>query len=69
VETADGTRFQIQYPDGTSIDPSNGDLIGPNGEIIATLGGTLELRGKVNEDAGSICQIGPIFDAVEVLVR
>jgi hypothetical protein len=66
VEADDGTRYEVQYPDGYAIDRSNGDLIGPGGEVVVPLGGELELRGAVQTDLGSICQLGPIFRAVEV---
>ncbi len=69
VEAADGTRYQVQYPDGYSIDPSSGDLIGPDGSVVAPLGSELALRGVVRGDVGSICQIGPIFEAFEVQAR
>jgi hypothetical protein len=66
VEAGDGTRYQVKYPDGYSIDPSSGDLIGPDGSVMAPLGAELTLRGVVRGDLGSICQIGPIFEAFEV---
>jgi hypothetical protein len=66
VEAGDGTRYQVKYPDGYSIDPSSGDLIGPDGSVMAPLGAELTLRGVVRGDLGSTCQIGPIFEAFEV---
>ena len=67
VEVADGTRYQVQYPEGYAIDPSSGDLIGPDGAVVVPLGGQIEIRGAVQTDMGSICQIGPIFRAFEVV--
>ena len=64
-----GTRYQVIYPDGYSIDAATGDLLGPDGEVLVPIGGDLELHGAVNDDLGSICQIGPIFEAVEVAAR
>lgn len=69
VEVDDGVRYQVQYPEGYAIDPSNGDLIGPDGAVVVPLGGAIELRGAVRGDMGSICQIGPIFRAFEVVAR
>lgn len=67
VETADGTRYQVLYPQDFAIDPSNGDLTGPDGAVVVPLGGELQLRGAVDPEMVSICQIGPIFRASEVI--
>lgn len=67
VEAADGTRYQVLYPQGFAVDPSNGDLTGPDGAVVVPLGATLQLRGAVDPELVSTCQIGPIFRASEVV--
>lgn len=62
-----GVRYQVQYPDGYRIDPANGDLIGPDEAVIASLGDGVEVRGAPLNDVGTICQIGPVFGATEVM--
>lgn len=67
VETDDGTRYQVLYPDGYAIDPSSGNLVRPDGDVAVPLGGELQLRGALQTEMASICQIGPIFQALEVI--
>ena len=54
VEVADGTRYQVQYPEGWAIDPTSGDLIGPDGAVVVALGGEILLRGAGQTEVGSI---------------
>ena len=61
----DGTVYQVIYPDGWRADPMTGALSGPTGERIE-LGGRVTVRGAVT-DMLSTCQIGPIFQATEVV--
>ena len=67
LEAGDGTRYQVLYPDGYAIDRSSGDLTGPAGAIVAPLGAELQLRGAVDPEMVTICQIGPVFRASEVV--
>lgn len=67
VEAVDGTRYQVLYPQGFAVDPSSGDLLGPDGAVVVPLGAELQLRGAVDPEMVSICQIGPIFRASEVM--
>lgn len=67
VEARDGTRYQVLYPDGYAIDRSSGDLTGPDGAVVAQLGAELQLRGAVDREMVTICQIGPVFRASEVV--
>lgn len=66
LETADGTRFQVVYPAGWQIDRATGQLVGPDG-TRSQLGTTVSIRGSVRTDMASICQVGPIFLASEVI--
>jgi hypothetical protein len=65
LEAADGTRYEIIYPDGWTIDVAAAELHGPAG-LVAEAGEPVTVRGGVASDRSSICQIGPIFMATEV---
>jgi hypothetical protein len=65
--TEDGTRYEVIYPPGYDIDRSSGTLRDPSGVVIATPGDVVTVRGRVATDLASICQIGPIFQATEVV--
>lgn len=65
LETAKGTRYEVLYPKGWTR--GSGQLTNPQGEVVATAGDTVTVRGEIAVDAVSICQIGPIFRADEVV--
>lgn len=64
---ADSTRFQVIYPPGWQITASPLQLTNPGGEVVATGGETITVRGHRADDMVSICQIGPMFAASEVI--
>jgi hypothetical protein len=64
---ADGTRYEVIYPEGWSVDRTGGVLRGPAGEVVE-LGESLTVHGSIATDRSSICQIGPIFVATEVQI-
>jgi hypothetical protein len=64
-EALDGTRYELILPDGWTLD-SNSNLSDPSGEIVAGIGDTVTVGGRVANDMASICQIGPIFQAVDI---
>jgi hypothetical protein len=66
LETDDGTRYQVLWPDGWRLD-GGGSLVSATGETVAGPGDELTVRGRVADDMASICQIGPIFRASEVI--
>jgi hypothetical protein len=67
LDTGDGTRYQVMYPDGWQVDRGSGVLSGPEGQRVE-LGAQLTVRGEVMTDMVSTCQIGPIFQATEVVL-
>jgi hypothetical protein len=67
LQADDGTRYQVMWPDGWHLD-GQGRLIDPSGETVARGNDEVTVRGQVAEDMASICQIGPIFRAREVVV-
>jgi hypothetical protein len=67
LETDKGSRYEVIYRDGWYVDKSTGELIDPTGDVSARPGDTVTVRGEVAIDAVSICQIGRIFRADEVI--
>jgi hypothetical protein len=65
LETDEGTRYEIVYPDGWTLDRIGAELCGPGGQL-AHAGASVTVRGAVATDRSSICQIGPIFVATDV---
>ncbi|MGH2427787.1 MAG: hypothetical protein ACRDGV_02700 [Candidatus Limnocylindria bacterium] len=69
LQTPDRTRYEVIYPDGWELRMSPLELISPQGEVVATGGDSVSVRGSEAGDMASICQIGPIFRAAEVLTE
>ncbi len=67
LQADDGTRFQVIYPEGWQVVASPLQLTNPSGEVVATGGETITVRGHRADDMMSICQIGPMFAASEVI--
>lgn len=67
LETADGTRYEVIYPTGWDIDRASGALSDPTGAVVAGPGDVVTVRGEEASEMVSICQIGPIFQATEVV--
>lgn len=69
LQTDDGTRYQVIYPEGWDLELSPLQLTSPDGEVVARGGDEVTVRGSVSTDMASICQIGPIFQATMVVTR
>jgi hypothetical protein len=67
LQTADGTRYEVIYPDGWRADRATGALSDPTGAVVAGPGAVVTVRGEEASDMASFCQIGPIFQATEVV--
>lgn len=67
LQTADGTRYEVIYPAGWSVNTTTGELIDATGDVSATPGDSVTVRGEIATDAVSICQIGRILRADEVV--
>jgi hypothetical protein len=67
LEADDGTHYEVIYPDGWQVQASPLQLTDPHGEVVATGGEMITVRGAVAHEMASICQIGPIFRATEVV--
>jgi hypothetical protein len=67
LEAPNGTRYQVIYPDGWQLQLSPLQLTSPEGEVVARGGDKVTVRGSEASDMVSICQIGPMFRASEVV--
>jgi hypothetical protein len=67
IEAPDGTRYEVVYPEGWTLDVAGQVLHGPEGEE-APAGTTLQVQGTIATDRASTCQVGPIVVATSVTV-
>jgi hypothetical protein len=65
LQTADGKRYELLPPDGWHLDKGSAQLTGPDGALVARAGDAITVKGH-EADMVSICQIGPIIQAVEI---
>lgn len=61
----DGTRYEIVWPDGWEVDEDAGEARSPDGDD-ADFGDTVAVTGTVDDDAATICQVGPVLEAEQV---
>ncbi len=67
LQAANGTRYQVLYPAGWTLERGPFRLVGPDGKVAASGGERVTVRGSLANDMASTCQIGPIFRATEVV--
>ncbi len=67
LQAADGKKLQVLYPDGWQLQKSPLALIAPDSSVHSKGGDRVSVRGAEAADMASICQIGPIIQATEVL--
>jgi hypothetical protein len=65
LQTADGQRYEIIPPDGWQLRKGAAEFVAPDGSVVARAGDRVTIRGH-EADMVSICQIGPIVQAVEI---
>jgi hypothetical protein len=63
VETDDGTRYEVMWPQGYEVTWHPLELRGPDGAVVARDGDEVRVSGTVAEDMASICMVGPIVQA------
>ena len=69
LQSPDGQKLQVIYPDGWSTRKAPLKLIAPDGSVHSRGGDVVSIRGSESTEMASICQIGPIIEAIEVLDR
>ena len=65
LQLADGTKVEVLYPDGWTLDRPGAVLRGPAG-VVVEAGATVRATGTVVTDRSSVCQVGPILQATAV---
>lgn len=68
LEDDDGTRYQVLWPPGWTLDRSSLELSDPQGTVVARAGDEVSVRGEVAPEVATTCQIGPVFRASEVVI-
>lgn len=63
----DEGRFEVRYPDGYEVAFEPVRLVGPDGDTVAEEGDVVRVRGRIGGDVVTVCQVGTVFDAQEVL--
>jgi len=69
LQTAVGRKLEVIYPDGWTLQKSPLALLAPDGSVHSRAGDTVTVKGSEATDMASICMIGPIIQATEVLPR
>lgn len=64
--TADGQRYQVEFPDGYQVQFSPLRLVEPGGEVLAREGDVIAVRGRPAEGMMTTCQVGRLFTATAV---
>lgn len=67
LEVDHRTRYEVLYPPSWRLERNPIRLVAPDGSVAATGGEQITVRGRMAPDMVSICQIGPIFQATEVV--
>lgn len=68
LQAPSGRKYEVIYPDGWELRKAPLELHAPDGRVVARAGDEVTVRGA-EADMASICQIGPIIQASEVVVR
>ncbi|MFL5708743.1 MAG: hypothetical protein ACJ77Y_07105 [Chloroflexota bacterium] len=67
LQADDGRKLQVIYPAGWELRKSPLELIAPDGSVHSKGGDRVSVNGSEAHDIATICQIGPVIQASEVL--
>jgi hypothetical protein len=67
LQTADGQKYEVIPPDGWQLQKAPAALVDPSGQVVARAGDVITVRGQ-EADMMSICQVGPIVQASEIVI-
>ena len=56
-------RYEVWWPEGHHVEHAPLRLVGPAGEVVATEGEQVSVRGVLVPEAATVCQVGSVFDA------
>jgi hypothetical protein len=66
VQTVDGQKYEVIPPDGWQLQKAPAAFVDPAGQVVARAGDVVTVHGH-EADMMSICQIGPIIQATEIV--
>ena len=66
LQTAGGDKYEVIPPDGWQLQKAPAAVVSPDGQVVARAGDVITVRGH-ETDMMSICQIGPIIQATEIV--
>jgi hypothetical protein len=67
LQAADGRKLQVIYPEGWELRKAPLELVAPDGSVHSKGGDLVSVNGSEANDIATICQIGPVIRAAEVL--
>ena len=66
LQTAGGDKYEVIPPDGWELQKAPAAIVAPDGRVVARAGDVITVHGH-EADMMSICQIGPIIQATEIV--
>lgn len=66
LQTADGQKYEVIPPDGWELQKAPAAVVSPDGQVVAKAGDIVTVHGN-EADMMSICQIGPIIQATDIV--
>lgn len=66
LQTADGQKYEVIPPDGWELQKAPAAVVSPDGQVVAKAGDVITVHGN-EADMMSICQIGPIIQATDIV--
>jgi hypothetical protein len=66
LQTADGQKYEVIPPDGWELQKAPARVLSPDGQVVARTGDVITVHGH-EADMMSICQIGPIVQATDIV--
>ena len=66
LQTADGQKYEVIPPDQWQLQKAPAALVDPSGQVVARTGDVITVHGH-EADMMSICQIGPIIQATQIV--
>ena len=66
LQTADGQKYEVIPPDDWQLQKAPAAFVDPTGQVVARAGDVVTVHGH-EADMMSICQIGPIIQATDIV--
>jgi hypothetical protein len=66
LQTAGGDKYEVIPPDGWELQKAPAAVVAPDGRVVARAGDVITVHGH-EADMMSICQVGPIIQATDIV--